>query len=110
MDSELLKQYITGTVGSMQLTEGFLLGAGILMEISIAMVLLSRILNHKANRLANIIAGTLKTLVMIATMFVGKSSRYYLFFGTIEMACTTFIVWYAWTWKKPGQGAGQAQL
>jgi hypothetical protein len=49
--------------------------------------------------LANIIAGSIKTAVMILTMFVGTPAGYYLFFGIIEIATTAFIVWYAWTWK-----------
>ena len=44
MDTELLKQYITGNIGGIQITQGFLLGAAILMEIPISMVLLSRVL------------------------------------------------------------------
>ena len=99
MDPEVLNQLITGTVGNIQMTEGFLLAAAVLMEIPIAMVLLSRVLSYKANRWANIIAGTIKTIVMILTMFVGTPTLYYLFFGTIEIACTAFIVWYAWTWR-----------
>ncbi len=50
MDAPLLKQYLAGNVGGLQFTQGFLLGAGILMEISMAMVLLSRVLDYKANR------------------------------------------------------------
>jgi hypothetical protein len=26
---------------------------------------------------------------------------FYVFFSTIEIACTVFIVWYAWTWPHP---------
>ncbi len=99
MDPVLLNQYISGTIGSFHIDENFLLGAAILMEIPISMVILSRLLNYKANRWANIIAGTIKTLVMIATMFVGSPSSYYLFFGLIEIFTTAFIVFYAWNWK-----------
>ena len=70
------------------------------MEISIAMVLLSRILKYKANRLANIIAGLIKTIIMVGTLFMGGPSYHYMFFATIEIAATLFIVWYAWTWTK----------
>lgn len=100
MDSELLKQYLTGTVEGLELNQNFLFAGAILMEIPIAMVLLSRILNHQTNRWANIIAAFIKTLAMIMTMFVGSPTAYYLFFGIIEIATTMFIVYYAWTWKK----------
>src|SRR5580698_11399650 len=40
-----------------------LLGSAVLMEIPIAMILASRLLPFRANRLANIIAGAIETLV-----------------------------------------------
>ncbi len=101
MDSELLKQYLTGIVNGLEINENFLFAGAILIEIPIAMVLLSRILNYRANRWANIIAGLIKTIVMILTMFVGTPTSYYLFFGIIEIATTSFIVWYAWKWTNP---------
>jgi hypothetical protein len=102
IDPAELKEILTGTVGSVQITEGFLLGASILMETAIAMVLLSRILKYKANRWANIIAGVIHTAAVFSSMFVGSSPTiYYIFFGTIEIACTLFIIWYAWTWRNP---------
>jgi Family of unknown function (DUF6326) len=98
MDSNLLKQYLTGTVGGLTLDEPFMLMAAMLMEIPIAMVLLSRILKENVNRWSNIIAGAIKTLVMVFTLFVGTPTTYYLFFAIIEIATTSFIVWYAWKW------------
>src|SRR3546814_16165188 len=83
------------------MNETTLLGAAILLEIPIGLVLLSRILKYKANRLANIIASVLMTLVMIGTLLMGGTSYHYIFFATIEIATTLFILWYAWTWPKP---------
>ena len=102
MDPEGLKNIMTGQVGSIQITQGFLLGAAILMETAIAMVLLSRVLKYGANRWANIIAGVIHTAAVFLSMFVGTTpALYYLLFGTIEIVCTLFIVWYAWRWPKP---------
>lgn len=98
-DPEMLKQLITGT-GPLQMTGGFLLGAAILMETAIAMVLLSRVLKYRANRWANIIAGIIHTAAVSLSLFVGTPALYYVFFATIEIACTLFIIWYAWTWPK----------
>jgi hypothetical protein len=72
------------------------------MEIPIAMVLLSRILNYKANRWANIIAGIIMTLVQSATLFTATPTSYYLFCSIIEIAATIAIVWLAWKWINPG--------
>jgi hypothetical protein len=101
MDSNLLKQYLTGTVNGMEFTQGALLAAGILMEVSISMVLLSRVLPHKANRWANIIAGVITTVVQIMTLFAGAPAMYYLFFSVIEIAATGAVIWQAWTWRTP---------
>jgi hypothetical protein len=88
-----------------------LAGAAVLMEIPIAMILLSRLLPLRANRLANIIAGSIVTLVNGFLTFIpplvgwGRPPALpeYLFFATIETVCTVAIVWQAWTW--PGADA-----
>jgi hypothetical protein len=87
--------------GSIELTEGFLLGGSIFMMIPITMVLLSRILNYRASRWASIIAGTIMTLALIMTLFVAVPTTYYAFFTVIEVACTALIVWFAWKWRNP---------
>ena len=87
--------------GSLQLTEGFLLGGSIFMMIPISMVLLSRLLPYRANRWANLIAGTIMTAMLTLTLFVAVPTLYYAFFSAIEIACTAFIVGYAWKWRNP---------
>jgi hypothetical protein len=87
-----------------QLTPGFLLGASILVEIPIAMVILSRVLKYRANRWANIITGAIMTAVQVLSLFVAVPAMYYVFFSVLEIACTSFIVWYAWTWSPPQSG------
>ena len=87
--------------GSIELTEGFLLFGSILMMIPISMVLLSRILKYRANRWANIIAGTFMTAFLTVTLFVAVPTMYYAFFSAIEIATTAVIVGYAWKWRSP---------
>jgi hypothetical protein len=79
----------------------FLLWAGILMEIPISMILLSRVLNYKSNRVINMIAGSLMTLVQIGSLFIGTPEYHYFFYSIIEIATTAFIVVYAWKWRNP---------
>ncbi len=101
IDPGARKQIMTGQVGPIQITPGFLLGAAILMETAIAMVLLSRVLEYRANRWANMIIGAVHTAAVILSLFVAGTmpALYYIFFATIEIACTLLIVWYAWRWK-----------
>jgi hypothetical protein len=76
------------------------------MEIPIAMILLSRILKPTANRWANIVAGIIETVAVLLTSFIlpafhlTGTSSYYLFFGAVEVAATSMIVWYAWKWPR----------
>ena len=84
-----------------------LMGSAVLMEIPIAMIVACRLLPFRANRVANIVAGILLTLVNGFLTFVpplvgwGKPPAFpeYLFFATIETVCTVVIIWQAWTWS-----------
>jgi len=84
-----------------------LMGSAVLMEIPIAMILACRLLPFRANRLANIIAGVVLTVVNGFLTFVPPLTGWgrppalpeYLFFATIETVCTSVIVWQARTWS-----------
>ena len=99
MDSTVLNELLTGVVGGMEITPTFLFFGAILMEIPIAMVFLSLFLKYNVNRWANIVAGSIKTLVVFATLFVGIPTSYYAFFAIIEIITTSSIVYLAWRWK-----------
>jgi hypothetical protein len=81
------------------LSQTALLGAAVLVETAIAMVLLSRVLSYKANRLANIIVGAINTVAVLASLLIATPALYYLFFGVIEIATTVSIIWFALKWK-----------
>jgi hypothetical protein len=99
MNPSMLKGFIAGHVAGMDITQGFLLASGVLVEIPMAMVLLSRILGYRANRVANIVAGAVMTAVQLGSNFVGSPAPYYIFFSLFEIATTAAIVWFAWTWS-----------
>ena len=101
MDPAKLRQFLAGRVGGMDFTQGVLLASGVLMEIPIAMILLSRLLKYRTNRVANLGAGVIMTAVQIATLFMGSATAYYWFFSIVEIGCTSMIVWYAWNWVCP---------
>jgi hypothetical protein len=98
---------MAGSRISVKLPPWALMGSAVLMEIPIAMILLCRLLPFRANRLANIIAGCVLTLVNGFLTFVpplvgwGRPPAFaeYLFFATIETVCTLVIIWQAWTWS-----------
>lgn len=90
------------------LSQWALLGSAVLMEIPIAMIVASRLLPFKFNRLSNIIAGAIETLAVVSMQFIyplasGAWHEHmfasYVFFGTVETVCTSVIIWQAWTWS-----------
>ena len=101
-----------------QLGQWALAGAAVLMEIPIAMIVACRLLPYRANRLANIIAGSIVTLVNGFLTFVppliglGRPPALpeYLFFATIETVCTSVIIWQAWTWSGIEAAASSKQI
>ena len=101
LQKELMKQLAAGYVGSIQITQEFVLVTAVLMETAIAMVLLSRVLKYGANRWANIAAGIFHTAFVSWSLFGETQPLFYMFFAAIEIACTLFIVWYAWKWRNP---------
>lgn len=94
-----LNELIAGNAAGILVTPSFLLEAGILVEIPIAMVLLSRVLKHRGNRLANIIPGGVMTVIQAASLFLSTPGLYYIFFSAIEIATTVAIVWFAFRWR-----------
>jgi hypothetical protein len=115
--------FLFAVVGSLskapQLPQWALLGSAVLMEIPIAMIVACRLLPFKANRLANIIAGAILTLVNAFLTFVlpltngnyrDPTFPAYVFFASIETVCTSVIIWQAWTWSalKPAVSSERA--
>ena len=102
--ADILSLYIPGALDELAKFAGetpitqLMLGGAIMMEISTAMIFLSRVLKYKANRWANII-----TSIITIVFVVGGGSPYphYIFIATIEVACLLLIVWNAWKWSAP---------
>jgi hypothetical protein len=104
LKADILSMYIPGALeevvefaGNTPITQ-IMLGAAIIMEISIAMIFLSWVLKYRANRWANIIVGVL-TIVWIWAG--GATYPHYIFIATVETVCLLLIVWYAWKWPNP---------
>ena len=92
-----LEEIMTGIVNGVQITEELMLLGGIMAEVPISMVLLSRVLNYRINRWANIFAGTI-TIAMIINNGVKDLDD--IFFTAIEVVALILIVWCAGKWKK----------
>jgi hypothetical protein len=75
-----------------------MLGAAIIGNLAIAMIILSRVLKYGFNRWVNILVG----IITIGYIWVGMASYpHYLFIASVETLCLLLIVWYAWKWRNP---------
>ena len=83
--------------GQMEIFPGFFLGMAALFTLPIAMVFLSLVLPHPANRWANIILAVL----MFAINAVGLPtypSLYDQFLIVVGLVFNVLTVWYGWRW------------
>jgi len=72
-----------------------LVGA-IMLEIPVAMIILSRVLKYGVNHWVNIIAG----IFTIAYIWGGMASYpHYIFIASVETLCLLLIIGFAWTWR-----------
>ncbi|MGD1894942.1 MAG: DUF6326 family protein [Cyclobacteriaceae bacterium] len=99
MYSEDLQQILNGKAGEIELTQEFLLLFAIIMEISMMMIVLSRLLTYKLNRILNLIFGLILVLVQLGSLLADDNSLHYIFFSIIEVTALLCIVWLAWHWK-----------
>lgn len=105
LKADILSLYIPGSAEEVARTAAqtgasitqLMLGGAIMMEISIVMIILSRVLKYGINRWANIIV----SLLTIAFIWGGASSYpHYLFIGAVETIVLLIIIWQAWIWKE----------
>ena len=104
---EMMSGYVAG--GDVQITQGFLLVTAMIMEIPLAMIILSWVLKYQANRWVNIIAGAIMVVFQISSLFMGTPSLQYLFYSTMEIAGLLLILWTAWKWSNHEAGLGPIQ-
>ena len=88
-----LQELWAGQAG-VEVTQGLLLGFAILLEIPIAMIVVSRVLNPMANRWANTVAAAITAVFVVGG---GSLDPHYVFFATVELACMALIVWSVWS-------------
>ena len=73
-----------------------MLGGAIMTEISIIMILLSRVLKYGLNRWVNSVV----SIVTIAYIWGGMASYpHYIFIAAVETICLLLIIGFAWTWR-----------
>jgi hypothetical protein len=88
-----------GRMGPTEATQATLLLAATIVVIPALMVFLTLTLKAGVSRWTNLTLGLLYTAVSAGNL-IGETWAYYLLFGVLEIAITTLIAWYAWTWRR----------
>ena len=92
-----LEEVMTGTISGVQMSQEVLLLGAVVLEIPIAMALLSRVLSYRVNRWANIIAGAMTIAIVLFNMSADLDN---IFFSTIGVVAMLLVVWNAWRWHR----------
>jgi hypothetical protein len=104
LKADILSLYIPGAAEELAKTAAstgtpiplLMLGGAIMMEISIAMIILSRVLKYSLNRWANIIVSLITIAFVVGG---GVSYPHYIFIAAVEVICLLVIIWLAWKWR-----------
>ena len=106
LKADILSLYIPGAAEEVAKTSAstgvsipqLMLGAAVVGELVIAMIILSRVLKHGINRWVNIVVG----MFTIAYIWGGAASYpHYTFIAVVETFCLLLIIWNAWKWTNP---------
>jgi hypothetical protein len=102
-----IEEMMSGVVNGVTITEELMLLGGFLAEIPILMVLVSRILDNKANKWANIIASIITMLVLANALPSADMDD--VFFMIIEVVAFLSIIRIAWKLPSGDYTQSQAQ-
>jgi hypothetical protein len=98
-----LRMILAGGAANLTITPTFLFAFAIVMELPMAMILLSLLLPIRINRVANTVLPVLLMAIQFWSLFgTGTSSTpHYIFFSVIEIATNIAIVVFVWMRLKP---------
>jgi hypothetical protein len=96
----MLQEMLSGTVNGVTVTDQVLLLGGIMLQLPLAMVLLSRVLPDRASRWANVVAALAAVaIVLVPTLVASTPDPDDLLFAAVAFVGLLFIIGSAWTWR-----------
>lgn len=95
---DAIQNMMDGQMGPFAVTQLGLLSATVLMAIPVIMSIGTLVCSAKVSRVANIIFGSLYTIVNIVNL--QGEWAFYIFSGVIQIAITLYIIWIAIKWPK----------
>lgn len=104
LKADILSLFIPGSMDEVARTAAstgvtvpqLMLGAAVMGQLAIAMIILSLVLKYGINRWVNIVMG----IITIAYIWGGMATYpHYIFIASVETICLLLIIWYAWKWR-----------
>lgn len=95
---DAIQNMMDGQMGPFAVTQIGLLSATVLMAIPVVMSIGVLVCSAKVSRVANIIFGSLYTIVNIVNL--QGEWAFYIFSGVIQIAITLYIIWISIKWPK----------
>ena len=101
MEKSVLRMLLEGNIAGIPMTQGFLLSAGLSLQIPFLMVILATILPYRANRITSIAAATLMIIYQMVSFFIGSGNPlHYMYFSAVEILGSVAVMVLAIRWKK----------
>ena len=97
MLADTLRNIMASNADGITITPEFLLIAAVMTEVSMVMVIASRLLPYRLNRWANILGGIFTIVYVVG---LGSLTPHYIFIASIEVICSAWIVRLAWQWRE----------
>jgi hypothetical protein len=96
----MLQEMLSGTVNGVTVTNQVLLLGGVMLQLPLAMVLLSRVLPDRASRWANLVAALAAVAtVLVPTLVTSTPDPDDWLFAAAELVGLSFIIGSAWRWR-----------
>jgi hypothetical protein len=92
-----LQEIMTGSPSGLPTTQGLVLIFAVLIEIPIAMIILSRMLKRRINRILNIVASVITIAFVVAG---GSATLHYIFMAGVEVVCAVLVILMCIRWPK----------
>ena len=96
--SGYLEELLAMTSNGASVSEGLLLAAAVVLQIPIAMIFLTQVLDVKVNRWANMTAAVFIIVAIISNNLTPDLDD--ILFYTAACAALLGIIWYAWRWSR----------
>ncbi|HNY29505.1 MAG TPA: DUF6326 family protein [Fibrobacteria bacterium] len=100
MDPRMIRMLVDGGPASLRIDQKFLLLSGLVLEIPIAMIVLSRLLPLRPRRCTSLLAALAMIAIQVGSFGMGEpSTLHYVFFSVVQIVGALVVAIAAATWR-----------